>query len=679
MKLGSIRMKVMMPIASLALILVGLYIFYAYITSMQQKAIKIQADHYFESIAEILNADRDLYQARLAQERIYSNDGDINVNRTDFSENAQQVLDRFHTFTEHLKGERDLLAKVEGFETSYEEWKNHSLALMGTSQTRINLNDDFYAMDEAFTKLRNVLDVAGEDLREHTRAYERGSNLDVFVLEKYIEAIGEVLNADRDMYQARLILEKFVDGHASASEAQSVFNENVQQVLRRMHSFNHYLKDEPKFIDITEGFDTDFVSWIEHSHKLMEEYKSSQVNDEFDKTFHELDTKFEALRGILDVAGEATREKSRHLKVDMEKKIDRAKLIAMDVIIVAFIGSLFIGYIVPRRVTKRINDLTERIKEIAEGDGDLTARINAKQKDELGDLANEFDSFLEKLRLLIFNIANESKALGETTGHLNEVSVKTGDVVTQLMGVTDALVSTGTQMNQSNELMAETAKLTEKETLHSHKLSNDGIEAVANSNRSISRLTEEIDVALSQSEELKSSSDAISTVLEVIRNIAEQTNLLALNAAIEAARAGEQGRGFAVVADEVRSLATRTQDSTDEIEKMIEQLIGSVNKSSSSIQSSQSNAENTVNTFSKVDQTFHSLQASFDKVQELTSQTVASTKEQSEVSQHINENLVNLKEQSTTVQEVSDSIHTQSDTIYKLYKTLDKMISSFKV
>ena len=646
---------------------------------MQQKAIKVQADHYFESIADILNADRDLYQARLAQERIYSNDGDIDVNRADFSENAQQVLDRFHTFSEHLKGEQDILVKTEGFEESYIEWKEHSLTLMGTSQTKINLNNDFYEMDENFTKLRNVLDTAGEDLREHTRSYERSSNIDITVLEKYIEAIGEVLNADRDMYQARLILEKFVDGHASVSEAQTVFDENVQQVLKRTHAFNQYLKDEPTFINLMEGFDAGFVNWIEHSHKLMKEYKSTQVNDEFDKAFHELDVKFEAIRTILDVVGEATREKSRHLKEDMEAKIDRAKLIAMDVVIVAFIGSLLIGYIIPRQVAKRINALTERIKEIAEGDGDLTARINATQKDELGDLANEFDSFLEKLRLLIFNIANESKALGETTGHLNEVSVKTGDVVTQLMGVTDSLVSAGTQMKKSNELMAETAKLTEKETLLSHKLSNDGIEAVANSNNSISSLTEEIDAALSQSEELKASSDAISTVLEVIRNIAEQTNLLALNAAIEAARAGEQGRGFAVVADEVRSLATRTQDSTDEIEKMIEQLIGSVNKSSSLIQSSQANAENTVNKFGDVDQTFHSLQASFDKVQELTSQAVTSTKEQSGVSQHINDNLASLKTQSTTVQEVSDSIHTQSGNIYNLYKTLDKMISSFKV
>jgi len=679
MQFGSIRMKVMLPIASLALILVGLYLFYAYITNLQQNAIKIQAEHYFESISEILNADRDLYQARLAQERIYSNDGDVTKNRAEFESNAQQVIDRFQLITRYLKDEQDILAKIEGFEVLYQDWRTHSLKLMGKSQKKANLTDEFHTMDEAFEKLRHTLDVAGETLREHTKKYEYTENPKISKLENYLEAIGEILNADRDIYQARLILEEFVDGHASASETEKVFNENIQQILKRTHSFSVYLKTEPQFLKLLDGFDTDFVEWIEFSHKLIKKNKDNQVNTEFDKSFFELDKKFEALRSMIDIAGNSTRNKSNHLKDNMAEKINTSKNVAMNIIAVAFIASLFLGYIIPLRVTRRIDDLTHRISQIAEGDGDLTERINAKENDELGHLANEFDAFLENLRLLISNIANESKSLGQTTENLNLVSDKTGDVVKHLMNVTDSLVSAGTQMNQSNEQMADTARLTEKESLHSHQLTREGMEAVLTSNRSISALTKEIDAALSQSEELKSSSDAISTVLEVIRNIAEQTNLLALNAAIEAARAGDQGRGFAVVADEVRTLATRTQDSTNEIEKMIEQLINSVNKSSTLIQSSQSNAENTVSKFSDVDKTFHSLQESFDKVQEMASQTAISTKEQSEVSQHINVNLVNLKDQSRTVQEVSDSIHTQSDDIHELYKALDGMISRFKV
>lgn len=679
MKLGTIRMKVMLPIASLALILVGLYAYYAYITNLQQNAIKVQAEHYFESIAEILNADRDLYQARLAQERIYSNDGSIEDNKAEFETSTQHVFSRIQAYSQHLEGEEKLLKMVDGFEPLFEDWKSTSIQLMGRSQNTANLTGEFHTMDKAFQDLHRSIQEAGEKLRTHTRKYERSANPQVSVMEKYIEAISEILYADRDIYKARLVLEKFVDGHASAGETETVFNDSIQQVLKRTHAFGVYLQSEPELLSPLAQFDADFVSWVEFSHQLIKTYKNHTINTEFDKSFHELDQQFESLRIMLETAAETTRDKSVHLKEEMAAKIDRSTDIAVKVIGAAFVISLIMGYIIPLQVTRRIDELAYRIRQIADGDGDLTARINAQEKDELGHLANEFDSFLENLRQLISNIARESKSLGHTTSELNQVSDKTGDVVKQLMTVTDSLVSAGTQMNQSNELMADTAKLTEEESLHSHQLTRDGMGAVSESSNSISTLTQEIDAALAQSEELKNSSDAISTVLEVIRNIAEQTNLLALNAAIEAARAGEQGRGFAVVADEVRTLATRTQDSTNEIERMIDQLLTSVEKSSNLIQSSQSNAETTVSKFGMVDQAFHSLQVSSDKVQQMASQTAISTKEQSEVSQHININLASLKEQSNTVQEVSDMVYNQSENMHRLYNTLDGMISRFKV
>jgi len=679
MQLSSIRVKVMLPIALLALILAGLYGFFLYITNIQQNALKIQAERYFESIAEVLNADRDLYQARLAQERILSNDGDLEENKAVFSENAKQVIDRYRLFTHYLKDESDVLNHVTKFEEVYQNWLDASQKFMGVSEHRIKLSNKFYAMDTTFKQLRSALDVAGEELRVHARKYEQRDNVEVSTIEKYMEAIGEILNADRDLYQARLILQRFVNGEANVKETETEFNENVQQVLKRTHTFGVYLNKEPQLLAPLKGFDNQFVAWIEDTHHLLNNYPKSKLNKDVISELKVLDGHFKSLRDMLDLAGEKTRKKSEFLTNDMEDKVLKYKNVAMEVIAVAFVISLILGYVIPLRVTKRIDDLAHRIRQIADGDGDLTQRINAKEKDELGHLANEFDVFLENLRTLIANIANESKSLGDTTEHLSQVSDKTGGVVEQLLTVTDSLVSAGTQMNHSNQLMSETAKATEEESLNSHTLTSEGLNVVAISNTSISELSKEIDLALNQSQELKSSSDAISTVLEVIRNIADQTNLLALNAAIEAARAGEQGRGFAVVADEVRTLATRTQDSTNEIEKMINQLVDSVNKSSKLIQSSQDNVENTVSKFGEVDKTFHDLQESFNKVQEMASQTALSTREQADVSQHINMNLGSLKEQSSTVQGVSDSVREQSETIFKLYKALDGMIGRFKV
>ncbi|WP_372239650.1 methyl-accepting chemotaxis protein [Pseudomonas sp. 8Z] len=241
------------------------------------------------------------------------------------------------------------------------------------------------------------------------------------------------------------------------------------------------------------------------------------------------------------------------------------------------------------------------------------------------------------------------------------------------------MVSAATEMNVSNQQMAELAKVTAHEASHSSQMTDQGANAVTLSNRAIEQLVSDIELALNRSADLEKSSAAITSVLEVIRTIAEQTNLLALNAAIEAARAGEQGRGFAVVADEVRTLATRTQDSTREIETMIERLKVSVAESTTAIQNSRRNADNTVQNINQMISIFDTLRSSFGKVQEMASQTALATDEQAKVSHHISENLTMLREQSDSVRAMSGQVKSQSQQISTLYQALNKQVDSFKV
>ncbi|RUM55739.1 MAG: methyl-accepting chemotaxis protein, partial [Marinomonas sp.] len=194
------------------------------------------------------------------------------------------------------------------------------------------------------------------------------------------------------------------------------------------------------------------------------------------------------------------------------------------------------------------------------------------------------------------------------TTDLNHASERTSGVTMTLVNASNSIVSAAHQMSMSNQEMAGVANDTANEAQTSSELTNQGIQAVNTSQGAIDGLVRDINDALNRAGELEKSSEAIASVLEVIRNIAEQTNLLALNAAIEAARAGEQGRGFAVVADEVRTLATRTQDSTNEIETMIEQLKVNVQESSRAIQNSRNNADTTVANFDEVIRIFGSLE-----------------------------------------------------------------------
>ena len=494
--------------------------------------------------------------------------------------------------------------------------------------------------------------------------------------DSYAKASAVILNADRDLYQAKLAEQHIVTGIGNLADEEKDRTENAQQVKDRFNLFRQYLSAEPQVYKSLGDFDKAFTIWLNSSNAFV-------VLDKNTSTFAAAEKKanadFSALRSILDQAGEAVNkhaEASKKAVIEEEKAFEKMALV---VVVIGLLIAAWFSYKTPKTLTNQVRYLGQRIREISEGDGDLTQRIEFSTKDELGDLANEFNDFVDRLRGIIGSIHKQSDALGEMTGQLNNVATQTAGITNALANASASIVSAGHEMDMSNQQMATVARDTADEAKNSNSLTQSGMAAVNKSQHAITELVSDIELALGRSGELQKSSESIASVLEVIRNIAEQTNLLALNAAIEAARAGEQGRGFAVVADEVRTLATRTQDSTNEIESMIEKLKINVAESSKAIQNSRDNAESTVSNFGEVTSIFDSLQESFAKVQDMAAQTAQATQEQSIVANDINQNMVSLKDQTDSVQSVSDLIQQQSKDITKLYKALDQQVGSFKV
>ena len=492
----------------------------------------------------------------------------------------------------------------------------------------------------------------------------------------YAKASAVILNADRDLYQAKLAEQRIVVGVGNLIDEEKDRVENAQQVKERFDLFRQYLSDEPQVFQSFGAFERAFNTWLNASNAFV---ALKPGDSGFDAAEQKANADFQALRDMLDKAGEAVNAHADLSKKNIEEQVFVFEEFAVVIVLLGLLIAAWFSYRTPKTLANQVRYLAHRIREISEGDGDLTQRIEFSTKDELGDLAGEFNDFVGRLRVIISSIHKQSDALGDMTGQLNKVAGKTSGITTVLSNASASIVSAGHEMDMSNQQMATVARDTADEAKHSNDLTQDGVAAVKKSQHAIKELVSDIELALGRSGELQKSSESIASVLEVIRNIAEQTNLLALNAAIEAARAGEQGRGFAVVADEVRTLATRTQDSTNEIEGMIEQLKINVSESSKAIQNSRDNADFTVNNFGEVTEIFNRLQESFAKVQSMAAQTAQATQEQSIVANDINRNMVSLKDQTDSVQSVSDLLAQQAKDITQLYKVLDQQVGSFKV
>ena len=341
----------------------------------------------------------------------------------------------------------------------------------------------------------------------------------------------------------------------------------------------------------------------------------------------------------------------------------------------ALIVYLYGGFYVSTRATLR--KLGGAMDKVAAGD--MTVSFQAHSRDELGALAQGFSETVRRIRGLIDQVGHTVVAVEEQAGQVLAVSSRSNQAVSGQREQIEQVATAMNQMSATAQEVARSAALAAEGAQQVNRESANGRNLVESQQGSIGRLAAEIDQTVLAINQLADDSQAIGQVLEVIRSIAEQTNLLALNAAIEAARAGEQGRGFAVVADEVRTLAKRTQDSTAQIAQMIQRLQDGVGAAVRAMGSSHQMAAGTVDEARQVQQTLGNILGAVGGIVEQNQQIAAAVEQQTAVAQDIDQNIVaiNRAAQDTTVGacQTEDASRALSAQVVEL----KRLIGAFKV
>lgn len=331
------------------------------------------------------------------------------------------------------------------------------------------------------------------------------------------------------------------------------------------------------------------------------------------------------------------------------------------------------------RLLKPLQELSASLLQLAKGEGDLTQRIEIKRKDEIGEVAEHVNQFLAQMQIMISGIINHSDQLTKQAIQANQLSEQATQQIEAQQNDVNQIATAIHEMSATAAEVASHAEMTATASQTSSIACQDGQQVIEKNRQAIVELANQVSAAAGVITDLESNTQSINQILSTIQEIAEQTNLLALNAAIEAARAGEQGRGFAVVADEVRVLSQRTHGSTEEIRNMIETLQSNTKLAVNSMQSSTSLADTSVDYAQQAADSLAAITDAITEINDMALQIASAAEEQRAVSEDISRNTQGIKDASDVLAEQAIQSSDSANHMRGSAETMRDEVGRFKV